>query len=81
MDIRIRGPLDGIETAGEIRRRFHVPVIFVTALTDRETLERASSTEPFGYIVKPFLNSDFLAQIETALGKHKTEQKLRAGES
>jgi len=81
MDIRLRGPQDGIDTADQIRRRFHVPVIFVTAHADRETLDRARVTEPFGYIVKPFHSVDFRAQIEMALWKHKMEQKLRASEA
>ena len=81
MDIRLRGPRDGIDTADEIRRRFHVPVIFVTAHADRETLDRARITEPFGYIVKPFHGIDFRAQIEMALWKHQMEQKLRASEA
>lgn len=81
MDIRIRGPQDGIETAEQIRRRFHLPVMYVTAHADQETLERARITEPFGYIVKPFHNVDFRAQIEMALWKHQMEQKLRLSES
>ena len=81
MDIRLRGPQDGIETADEIRRRFHVPVMYVTAHADQETLERARITEPFGYIVKPFHNVDFHAQIEMALWKHQIEQRLRISES
>jgi len=81
MDIRLHGPQDGIETADQIRRRFHVPVMFVTAHADRDTLERARITEPFGYIVKPFHGVDFRAQIEIALWKHKMEQKLRVSEA
>jgi PAS domain S-box-containing protein len=81
MDIRLRGPQDGIETADQIRRRFHVPVMYVTAHADQETLERARITEPFGYIVKPFHNVDFHAQIEMALWKHQIEQRLRISES
>lgn len=81
MDIRIRGPQDGIETADQIRRRFHIPVMYVTAHADRETLERARISEPFGYIVKPFHNVDFRAQIEMALWKHQMEQKLRISEA
>lgn len=81
MDIRLRGPQDGIETADQIRRRFHVPVMYVTAHADKETLERARITEPFGYIVKPFHNVDFRAQIEMALWKHQMEQKLRISEA
>jgi PAS domain S-box-containing protein len=81
MDIRIRGPQDGIETADEIRQRFHIPVIFVTAHADDDTLERARITEPFGYIVKPFHRMDFRPQIEMALWKHRMEQKLRESEA
>jgi PAS domain S-box-containing protein len=81
MDIRLRGAQDGVETADQIRRRFNVPVMFVTAHADRETLDRARITEPFGYIVKPFHSVDFRAQIEMALWKHKMEQKLRASEA
>jgi len=81
MDIRLRGHLDGIETAEQIRGRFHVPVIFVTAHADSETLNRARITEPFGYIVKPFHSVDFRAQIEVALWKHKMEQELRDSEA
>ncbi len=81
MDIRLRGPKDGIETADQIRQRFHIPVIFVTAHADRETLNRARITEPFGYIVKPFHGIDFRVQIEVALWKHKMEQKLRVSEA
>jgi two-component system cell cycle sensor histidine kinase/response regulator CckA len=81
MDIRLRGAQDGIETADQIRRRFHVPVMFVTAHADLATLDRARIAEPFGYIVKPFHSVDFRAQIEMALWKHKMEQKLRISES
>jgi two-component system cell cycle sensor histidine kinase/response regulator CckA len=81
MDIRLRGAQDGIETADQIRRNFHIPVMFVTAHADQDTLDRAKITEPFGYIVKPFHSVDFRAQIEMALWKHKMEQKLRASEA
>lgn len=76
MDIRLRGPQGGIETADQIRLRFHVPVIYVTALADRETLARARITGPFGYIVKPFQGIDFRERIEMALRTHKRESKL-----
>src|SRR5690242_12872798 len=48
MDIRIRGDMDGIETAREIRERFDIPVVYLTAHADRETLERAKLAEPLG---------------------------------
>ncbi|HVY92817.1 MAG TPA: response regulator, partial [Bryobacteraceae bacterium] len=81
MDIRLRGPMDGVEIADEIRKRFYIPVIFVTAHADRETLDRARTTEPFGYIVKPFHGIDFRVQIEVALWRHKMEQKLRVSQA
>ncbi len=81
MDIRLHGGVDGVETADRIRKRLHIPVIFVTAHADRETLNRARITEPFGYIVKPFHAIDFRVQIEIALWKHKMEQKLRVSEA
>lgn len=81
MDIRLRGEQDGIQTAEQIRRMFQLPVMYVTAHADRETLERAKITEPFGYIVKPFHSVDFRAQIEMALWKHQMELKLRISES
>jgi len=77
MDIRLRGPVDGIETADQIRQRFHVPFMFVTAHADRETLDRARITEPCGYIVKPFHSVDLRALIEMALWKHQMEQERR----
>ena len=81
MDIRLRGSMDGVATADQIRKRFHIPVIFVTAHADQDTLYRARITEPFGYIVKPFHSIDFRVQIEVALWKHQMEQKLRVSEA
>ncbi|MES1260106.1 MAG: response regulator, partial [Acidobacteriota bacterium] len=81
MDIHLKGSLDGIETAALIRRRFDIPVMFVTAYADRETLDRACITEPFGFIVKPFHGVDFHAQIEIALWKHGMEKRLRTSEA
>src|SRR5271169_2938672 len=54
MDIRLKGKMDGIEAAQEIRTRFDIPIIYATAHADDATLQRAKVTEPFGYILKPF---------------------------
>ncbi|MDR4505993.1 MAG: response regulator [Candidatus Scalindua sp.] len=75
MDIVLQGEMDGIETANQIRSRFHIPIIYLTAYADDEVLERAKLTEPSGYIVKPFLNEDLKIAIELALYKHKTEKE------
>src|SRR5688572_24391621 len=77
MDIVLKGEMDGIETAAQIRRRWGVPIIYLTAYTDDATLERARVTEPFGYIVKPFSERELRANIEMALYKHQVESKLK----
>ncbi len=76
MDIRIDGAKDGITAAAEIRERYRVPVVFLTAFTDRSTLERAKIAEPFGYIVKPLAQAPLNASIEMAMYKHGMERKL-----
>ncbi len=80
MDIFLDGGMDGIETAKKIRNGFDVPVIYLTALSDRQTLERAKMAEPFGYIVKPFDLSALQINIEMALYKHQMEGKVRKSE-
>ncbi len=77
MDIMLEGEMDGIETARHIRSYDNKPVIFLTALGDKETLERAKITEPHGYLVKPFEYKDLLSTIEITLHKYETEKKLR----
>ena len=77
MDIVLKGAMDGIEAATEIRSQCHTPVIYVTAYTDDKTLERAAVTEPFAYIVKPFTEREIRANIEMALYKHRMETRLR----
>jgi two-component system, cell cycle sensor histidine kinase and response regulator CckA len=80
MDIVLKGDMDGIEAAGEIRKRCAVPVIYLTAYTDETTLRRAKVTEPYGYIVKPFSERELIANIEMSLYKHRAETKLRTME-
>jgi len=77
MDIRLAGAMDGVETAEIIGREFDLPIIFLTAHSDRATLERAKVTEPFGYILKPFDYFELESHIEMALYKHQAERRLR----
>ena len=72
MDIMLKGNMDGIEAAQIIKSRFGIPVIYLTARTDCETLERAKATEPEGYISKPFKEYDLYEIIETALLKSRS---------
>ncbi|MDH4161841.1 MAG: PAS domain S-box protein [Nitrospirota bacterium] len=78
MDIRLRGEGDGIEAAAEIRRRFDIPVIFLTAYADDGTIFRVRQAAPFGYILKPYREEDLRLAIEVALVKHDGERQLRA---
>ena len=75
MDIMLKGNMDGVEAAGEIRERFDVPVVYLTAYSDNKILERAKKTEPFGYIVKPFDEKDLHSSIEIALHRHRKEKE------
>jgi PAS domain S-box-containing protein len=80
MDIRLKGAMDGIKAADEIRRRWNVPVVYLTAFSEESTLRRAKVTEPFGYIIKPFEDREIQSVIEMALYKHQAEQRLRESE-
>jgi PAS domain S-box-containing protein len=80
MDVRLRGLRDGIETAEELRDRFRVPVVFLTAFADDVTLGRAKKTSPYGYVVKPFKMSDLRTAVEIALERHGLETRLRERE-
>ena len=77
MDIRLKGGTDGITAAEQIRARFDIPIIYLTAYADEKTLRRAKITEPFGYILKPFGRREIHSNIEMALHKHNIEKKLR----
>jgi len=77
MDIVLGGGIDGIEAAEQIRRRFHIPVVYLTAYADEKTLQRAKITEPFGYILKPFEEKELYITIEMALYKHEMERRLK----
>ena len=54
MDIRLGDGIDGIEAAHRIRTQFDIPVVYVSAYADRDLLDRARSTQPAGFINKPF---------------------------
>ena len=77
MDIILEGKMTGIEAAEIIMNSFTMPVIYLTALADNETLQRAKITEPFGYILKPFDERTLHSSIELAVYKHKINLELR----
>lgn len=77
MDIALRDGPDGIAAAERLRAELAVPVVFVTAFADAETLERAKRVSPHGYIVKPFNERDLRATIEVALYRDGLDRALR----
>jgi two-component system cell cycle sensor histidine kinase/response regulator CckA len=81
MDIHLQGSTDGIAVASEVRNRFSLPVVFLTAYADKETLERAKATEPYSYLVKPISHVSLSSAIEVALYKHRAEQELKKREA
>jgi CheY-like chemotaxis protein len=70
MDIRLQGQMDGIEAAAFIRTHLNIPVVYMSAYVDEETLARASATRPAGYLRKPFTERQLRLAIEGALCNH-----------
>ena len=77
MDIALRDGPDGIAAAERLRAELAVPVVFLTAFADAETLDRAKRASPHGYIVKPFDGRDLRATIEIALYRDGLDRALR----
>ena len=73
MDIKIKGRIDGIETARRIRSRIEIPIIYLTAHSDEDLLKRAQKTEPFGYIIKPYDGKQLCVTVEMSLSRHKLD--------
>jgi signal transduction histidine kinase len=75
MDIKLKGKDNGILLAQEIRENHNIPVIYLTAYADTNTLQQAKKTSPYGYLVKPYKLKDLSAVIEIALQKYEDEKK------
>lgn len=73
LDIKLQGPLDGIDTAEILNKRFEIPFIFLSAYSDEGIIERAKHVDPFGYIIKPFGSNNLRTTIEMAM--HRVEMK------
>ena len=78
MDINLIGGMDGIEAAEQIRDRFDIPVIFLTAFADDRMVERAQKVQPYGYIIKPLKEDrELRVTVEMAVHKRETELELK----
>ena len=80
MDIRIKGDIDGIKTAEIIQSRHDIPIVYLTAFADEDTLSRARITAPYGYIIKPFDKKTAHTMIEISLYKNSMEKKIKENE-
>jgi CRP-like cAMP-binding protein/CheY-like chemotaxis protein len=78
MDIKLDGDMDGIEAAASIRSALGIPVVFLTAYADDETLGRAKITEPYGYILKPFKELELKMAVQLALYRFGVEEEASA---
>lgn len=77
MDIMLAGEINGIQAVTKIREKFDGPVVYLTAYSDNKTLEEAKSTQPSGYLLKPFQERELYATVEMALYKYKIEKDLK----
>lgn len=80
MDIKLQGKLDGVATARQFRHELDIPVVYLTAYSDDETLARATETSPQGYLLKPFGDRELHCTIQMALRLHELERNLRESE-
>jgi len=77
MDIQLEGKMDGVEAAIAIRREMGIPVVYLTGNSDEQTLERARTTEAFGYLHKPFQEREVHSTLQLALHKAEMEARVR----
>jgi CheY-like chemotaxis protein len=75
MDMTLQGKLDGIQTADIIRKQYNLPVIYITAHSEEKTIARAKTTQPYGYILKPFNAQEIRIAIEVAHYKHRVDME------
>ncbi len=80
MDIHLEGAMDGIDAARAIHKRFHTPVVFLTAYAGDETLQRAQASLPFGYLVKPVETRELHATLQMALARRSAESAVERSE-
>ncbi|MGQ9503160.1 MAG: response regulator, partial [Anaerolineae bacterium] len=81
VDIQLEGPVGGVHLARQIRERFSIPLVYLTAYADEETVRQALATEPYGYLVKPFSVAELRTTVELAFFRHDLERQLSAREA
>lgn len=74
MDINLKNSKDGIETAEDILTVQYIPIIYLTAYSDEETISRAILTDPVGYVIKPFKREDLQIAVKLGMSKVKSRE-------
>ena len=77
MDIELAGEIDGIETTRLIHEQFDIPVIYLSAYVDDQRRKRAMETDPYGFVVKPFMDRELIAVIDLTLHRHALDRKFK----
>jgi DNA-binding LytR/AlgR family response regulator len=77
MDIMIKGKTSGIEAAKEIKTKYDIPVVFLTAYADDKTIDNAKDAFPYGYIIKPFKEKELETTIEMAINKYDEDKNVK----
>ncbi len=77
MDIMIKGKTSGIEAAKEIKSKYDIPVVFLTAYADDKTIDNAKDAFPYGYIIKPFKEKELETTIEMAINKYDDDKNVK----
>lgn len=75
MDIMLKGDINGIGAAEEIKSLFDIPIVYLSACSEHKIVEKAWKTNPSGYIVKPFDERDLQKSVDVALQRHKMERQ------
>lgn len=75
MDIKLQGKLDGIQTANLIQNQYDIPIIYMTAHSEESTIERATMTEPYGYLLKPVNRKELQIAVEVSLYKSRIDKE------
>ncbi len=74
MEISFEGCLSGLATAGEIRNRLNIPIIFLAEEADRDTIAKANAIAPYGYLLRPFSSTELDTAISIAINQHRLVQ-------
>jgi PAS domain S-box-containing protein len=80
MDVELAGEMDGIEAAGSIWQQFHIPIVYLTANDDQETISRASLSQAYGFLCKPIQAEDLHSTLQIVLSRHQFECRAKENE-